>query len=106
MLNVTLGSHYVVTKAVTKRMVDEGKKSGAVVCIGSTSGHRGRENALAYTAAKSGIVNMVKSLAIQLAPYGIRVNSVSPNRVGSPVGKQEFDESRKITKSDGTSRPR
>ncbi len=96
-LSVTLGSQFVVTKAVTSRMVKEGKKKGAVVNIGSTSGHRGRDSALAYTAAKSGIVNMTKSLAIQLAPYGIRVNSVSPNRVGSPVGKEEFDASRKVT---------
>ena len=35
-------------------------------------------------------------MAIQLAPYNIRVNSVSPNRIGSPVGKDDFDPNRKV----------
>ena len=42
------------------------------------------------------MLNLTRSLAIQLAPHGIRVNSVSPNRVGSPVGKQEIDLSRGV----------
>jgi len=41
-------------------------------------------------------VNLTKSLAIQLAPHKIRVNAVVPNKIGSPVGKDEFDPTRPV----------
>ncbi|MFI6345538.1 SDR family NAD(P)-dependent oxidoreductase [Streptomyces sp. NPDC050560] len=87
-LRTTLTSVFVVTKYAAGRMVDQGR-GGAIVNIGSTSGYRARPNALAYPAAKAGVINMTRSLAAQLAPHGIRVNSVTPNKVGSPVGRAE-----------------
>ena len=92
---VTLRSPFLVSKYVAKRMIDTGQ-TGAFINISSTSGHRGRENATAYSTAKAGILNLTRSLAIQLAPHGIRVNSVSPNRIGSPVGKDSIDPSRGV----------
>lgn len=94
-IDVTLSSPFYVTKQVARWMVDNGRK-GRIVNIGSTSGFKGRPTALAYTAAKSGVFNLTQSLAVQLAPYGIVVNQVSPNMTGSPVGKQEFDRNRKV----------
>jgi NAD(P)-dependent dehydrogenase (short-subunit alcohol dehydrogenase family) len=41
-------------------------------------------------------VNLTKSMAIQLAPHNIRVNAVVPNKIGSPVGKDEFDPTRPV----------
>jgi NAD(P)-dependent dehydrogenase (short-subunit alcohol dehydrogenase family) len=87
-LRVTLTSVFLVTKYVGRRMVDQAR-GGAVVNIGSTSGYRARPNALAYPAAKAAVINMTRSMAAQLAPHGIRVNSVTPNKVGSPVGRDE-----------------
>ena len=49
-----------------------------------------------YTAAKGGVVNLTRSMAIQLAPHNIRVNSVVPNKIGSPVGKDEFNPDRTV----------
>ena len=49
----------------------------------------GRSDAIAYTAAKGGVANLTKSMAIQLAPYDIRVVLAVPNKIGSPVG-QDF----------------
>jgi NAD(P)-dependent dehydrogenase (short-subunit alcohol dehydrogenase family) len=92
---VCVRSPFLVSKYAAKKMVEGGQK-GAIVNIGSTSGHRGRNSATAYTAAKAAVLNLTRSLAIQLAPHGIRVNSVSPNRVGSPVGKQDIDPSRGV----------
>jgi len=92
---VCVRSPFLVSKYAAKKMIEGGQK-GAIVNIGSTSGHRGRNSATAYTAAKAAVLNLTRSLAIQLAPHGIRVNSVSPNRVGSPVGKQEIDLSRGV----------
>ena len=41
--------------------------------VSSTSGHFGRPRAIAYTAAKAGVINLTRSLAIQLAPHNIAV---------------------------------
>jgi NAD(P)-dependent dehydrogenase (short-subunit alcohol dehydrogenase family) len=57
----------------------------------------GRKRAVAYSAAKGGVVNLTRALAVQLAPHNIRVNAISPNKTGSPVGKEEFDPTRPIT---------
>lgn len=95
-IDVTLSSPFYVTKQVARWMVDH-DRGGRVLNIGSTSGFRGRPTALAYTAAKGGVFNLTQSLAVQLAPYGIVVNQISPNMTGSPVGQEEFNPNRAVT---------
>ncbi len=94
-LAVTLTSPFLFSKYAAKSMIDKGIP-GAIVNVSSTSGYYGRDRAIAYTAAKGGVVNLTKSLAIQLAPHKIRVNAVVPNKIGSPVGKDEFDPTRPV----------
>lgn len=94
-LAVTLTSPFLMGKHVARQMVDQGS-GGAIVNVASTSGWRGRARAVAYTAAKGGVINLTRSMAVQLAPHGIRVNSISPNKIGSPVGKAEFDPTRPV----------
>jgi 3-oxoacyl-[acyl-carrier protein] reductase len=84
-LDITLTSAFLTTKYLAKRMVAEGS-GGVIVHIGSTSGRFARKNALAYPTAKAALYGLVRSLALQLGGQGIRVNTVSPNKVGSPVG--------------------
>jgi NAD(P)-dependent dehydrogenase (short-subunit alcohol dehydrogenase family) len=88
-IKVTLTSQFLCSKYAAKQMAAQGR-GGRIICLSSTSGHRGRKDATAYTAAKGGVLNLVRSMAIQLAPHNIRVNSVTPNRVGSPVGMAEM----------------
>jgi NAD(P)-dependent dehydrogenase (short-subunit alcohol dehydrogenase family) len=92
---VTLTAPFLLSKYVGQEMVAQGH-GGKILNVSSTSGYYGRDRALAYTAAKGGIVNFTRSLAIQLAPFNIRVNSVVPNKIGSPVGKDEFDPTRPV----------
>ena len=73
-------------RLVARQMLRQ--RSGRIINIASTSGHRGRADATAYSAAKGGVLNLTRSLAIQMSPYGVRVNSITPNRVGSPVGQE------------------
>ena len=94
-IDVTLSSPFYVTKQVARWMVDN-DRGGRVVNVGSTSGFKGRPSALAYTSAKGGVANLTQSMAVQLAPYGIIVNQVSPNMTGSPVGKEVFNRDRKV----------
>lgn len=82
---VSLKGPYLVTKHVAEQMVKQGR-GGKIVNFGSTSGMVGRADGIAYAAAKAGVINMTRAMAVQLAPYGIRVNCVVPNRSGSPVG--------------------
>lgn len=92
---VTLTSPFLMGKHVAEQMVAQGG-GGAIVNVASTSGWRGRARAIAYTSAKGGVINLTRSMAVQLAPHKIRVNSISPNKIGSPVGKEEFDPTRPI----------
>ena len=92
---VTLTGPFLMAKYVAKLMVDQGTP-GAIVNVGSTSGIYGRPRAVAYTAAKGGLLNLSRSMAQQLAKHNIRVTSVVPNKIGSPVGKDEFDPTRPV----------
>jgi NAD(P)-dependent dehydrogenase (short-subunit alcohol dehydrogenase family) len=92
-MNVCLRSVWYCTRSAAKVMMDQ-KRKGKIINIASTSGHWGRKEATAYTTAKAGVLNFTRSIAVQLAPEGIRVNSVSPNRIGSPVGQEEVPENR------------
>ena len=92
---VTLTSQFLCSKHVAEQMIEQGD-GGAIVNIGSTSGFQGRSSAIAYAAAKGGVVNLTRASAVQLSPYKIRVNSVVPNKIGSPVGREEFDPDRPV----------
>jgi NAD(P)-dependent dehydrogenase (short-subunit alcohol dehydrogenase family) len=93
---VTLKAPFLMAQAVARQMIAQGS-GGKIVNIGSTSGFRGRSRAIAYASAKGGVANLTRAMAVQLAPYNIRVNSVSPNKTGSPVGQDKFDPTRPIT---------
>jgi NAD(P)-dependent dehydrogenase (short-subunit alcohol dehydrogenase family) len=82
---VSLKGPYLVTKYVAAQMARQGR-GGKVVNFGSTSGMLGRTDGIAYAAAKGGVINLTRAMAVQLSPYKIRVNCVVPNRSGSPVG--------------------
>ena len=93
-LAVTLKSQFLMGKHVGQQMATQG--GGRIVNIGSTSGFTGRSRAVAYSAAKGGVANLTRAMAVQLAPHKIRVNAIVPNKIGSPVGKDEFDPSRPV----------
>jgi NAD(P)-dependent dehydrogenase (short-subunit alcohol dehydrogenase family) len=82
---VSLKGPYLVTKYVAEQMRKQGR-GGKIVNFGSTSGMVGRFDGIAYAAAKAGVINMSRAMAVQLAAHKIRVNCVVPNRSGSPVG--------------------
>ncbi|MBB4185404.1 SDR family NAD(P)-dependent oxidoreductase [Sinorhizobium terangae] len=92
---VTLTGTFLMSKYFAQQMVAQGH-GGNIVNVGSTSGFYGRPRAVAYTAAKAGVTNLSRSLAIQLAKHKIRVNCVVPNKIGSPVGKDTFDPNRPV----------
>lgn len=94
-LAVTLTGTFLMSKYFAQQMVAQGH-GGNIVNVGSTSGFYGRPRAVAYTAAKAGVTNLSRSLAVQLAKHKIRVNCLVPNKIGSPVGKDTFDPNRPV----------
>jgi NAD(P)-dependent dehydrogenase (short-subunit alcohol dehydrogenase family) len=94
-MNVTLKSQFLMSKHVAQQMLAQ-RSGGTIVNVGSTSGWQGRPRAIAYSAAKGAIANFTRALAVQLAPHNIRVNAIVPNKIGSPVGKDEFDPTRPV----------
>jgi 3-oxoacyl-[acyl-carrier protein] reductase len=89
--DVNLKSVFLVSKALGKIMVNGAQRqvhNRAIVNIASLSGHQAGAEIPHYSAAKAGVINLTRSLALELAPYEIRVNSVSPGFVETPLTEQ------------------
>lgn len=67
----------------------EGGRGGSIVIISSLAGFKGLGNVAAYTATKHGIVGLMKVLANELGPQRIRVNTIHPNAVDTPMIRNE-----------------
>jgi SDR family mycofactocin-dependent oxidoreductase len=79
MLAVNLKGVWQSAKAVSPQMISQ--RSGAMVLIGSVLSHRANRNFAHYTAAKHGVLGLVRAFGLELAEYNIRVNSVDPTVV-------------------------
>jgi 3alpha(or 20beta)-hydroxysteroid dehydrogenase len=62
---------------------------GSIINIASTAAHRGAEGYGAYSASKAAVVALTRAAALELAPQGIRVNSISPGGVDTPMNDDE-----------------
>lgn len=64
---------------------------GCIVNISSDAGHQGNTGAAAYCASKGGVTIFTKALALELAPHGVRANTVSPGDVDTPMLRFQAD---------------
>jgi 3-oxoacyl-[acyl-carrier protein] reductase len=83
MLAVNLRSVFLGAKYVVPHMKRQGR--GVILNTGSTAGIRPRPGASAYAASKGAVIALTKSLAIELAPFGIRVVSINPFATDTPM---------------------
>ncbi len=88
-INTNLRSYYLCTRLAAEIMKDQG--GGNIVNV-TTSGKHGSKSKFSYSVSKGGVNALTMSAAVDLAPYNIRVNAVSINVTGSPVGSREFPE--------------
>jgi NAD(P)-dependent dehydrogenase (short-subunit alcohol dehydrogenase family) len=82
-VNVNLGGTFLLCKHVLPIM--KAKKSGAIVNMASVSGHVGQTEHVVYGATKGAILSLTRALAWEVAKWNIRVNSVSPGSVDTPM---------------------
>lgn len=87
MINVNLKSVYLLSRYVIPIMIEG--KGGSIINNGSGWGIKGGPNAVAYCAAKGGVVNMTRAMAIDFGKQGIRVNCVCPGDVDTPLLRGE-----------------
>lgn len=63
----------------------EGRVRGSIVCSGSVTGSNGGPTSSGYTMTKHAVLGLMRAASVQLATHGIRVNSVSPNGLATPL---------------------
>ncbi len=90
LFEVNAKSAYIASREASKVMIPQ--KSGAILMIGSSAGHRGRADTSLYSATKSVLHHLTKCLALELGPRGIRVNCLAPGLIASPRVKARLDE--------------
>ncbi len=86
---INLGGHFLLCKYVLPIM--KRQKSGAIINMGSVSGHVGQTDHVMYGATKGAIIAMTRALAWELAPYNIRVNSISPGSVDTAMLRGDIE---------------
>jgi len=84
-IDINLTGVFLVAKHALVHMKKQG--SGSIINCASILGNVGQSMTAAYSAAKGGVVNLTRSLAIEMAPHGIRVNTVSPAYIDTPLLK-------------------
>jgi NAD(P)-dependent dehydrogenase (short-subunit alcohol dehydrogenase family) len=86
-INLTAPFQYIRAAVPTMKAA----KFGRIIVVASTAGLEGEANVSAYTAAKHGVVGLVRSAAAELLKYGITVNAVCPSYVDTPMTKRSLE---------------
>ncbi|MEM3522572.1 MAG: SDR family NAD(P)-dependent oxidoreductase, partial [Candidatus Bathyarchaeia archaeon] len=82
-LNINLKGVFICSKHAIPEMIKTG--NGSIINIASVAGLVGLANESAYCASKGGIISLTKAMALELAPYKIRVNCICPGSTLTPM---------------------
>ena len=89
-MNVNLRGAYFVTQAVAKGLI-KAKKPGSLINISSQMGHVGGVDRAVYSASKHAVEGFTKAMAIEWGPHQIRVNTICPTFIRTPLTQSTFD---------------
>ncbi len=88
-LDVNLLGAMLVARAAARVMIAQGS-GGCIVNIGSFFGQQGVAGAAAYCASKAGVALLTHSLALEVAPHGIRVNTIAPGNMDTEMHRADL----------------
>jgi NAD(P)-dependent dehydrogenase (short-subunit alcohol dehydrogenase family) len=86
MMTVNVRGAYLLAIEAAKAMAD----GGAIVCTASVSSWLGEELQVAYNTSKGAVLMIVRTLGLELAPYGIRVNGVAPGYIRTRISQERI----------------
>ena len=89
-MGLNVRAAYFVAQAVARRLVATGQP-GSIVNISSQMGHVGAAKRTVYCASKHAMEGFTKAMGVELAPHGIRVNTLGPTFLETPLTKPFFD---------------
>ncbi|MGE0563051.1 MAG: SDR family NAD(P)-dependent oxidoreductase [Pseudolabrys sp.] len=89
-MGLNVRSAFFVAQAVAKRLLDA-KQPGSIINISSQMGHVGAARRTVYCASKHAMEGFTKAMAVELAPHNIRVNSLGPTFLETPMTKPFFE---------------
>ncbi len=90
-LDLNLKAAFFVAQAVAARMVEEGRR-GSIIHMSSQMGHVGGPRRSLYCASKWALEGLSKSMALDLAPHGVRSNTIAPTFIETPLTKPMFED--------------
>ena len=89
-MGLNVRAAYFVAQAVARRLL-EAKQTGSIINISSQMGHVGAARRTVYCASKHAMEGFTKAMAIELAPHNIRVNSLGPTFLETPMTRPFFE---------------
>lgn len=90
-LDLNLKAAFFVAQACARRMIADGAQ-GSLIHMGSQMGHVGGPNRSLYCASKWALEGMNKAFALDLAPHGIRSNTIAPTFIETPMTRPFFED--------------
>lgn len=89
---VNLRGMFLVARLVARRMIEDGR-GGSIVNMASTNALGGEEEFAHYNASKGGVLQLTRSMAVELGSQGVRVNCLCPGFIDTPLNRRIADES-------------
>lgn len=87
---VNVRAAYFLAQSVARRLVAAGKP-GSIINMSSQMGHVGSAKRTVYCASKHAVEGMTKAMAAELGPHGIRVNTICPTFIDTPLTRPYFE---------------
>ena len=84
---VNLRGMFLIARAVARLMASDGGGGGAIVNMASTNALGGERDFASYNASKGGVLQLTRTMAVELGEHGIRVNCVCPGFVDTPLNR-------------------
>ncbi|MCJ8330329.1 MAG: SDR family oxidoreductase [Lentisphaeria bacterium] len=93
--NLNVRGYFLLSQAFAK-LVGDSQENPSIICTGSTNSIQAEKGSVLYDTSKGAILMLIKSLAVELAPMGIRVNGIAPGLVYTPMSSGVKDHPEKV----------